>query len=389
MEPSNMRILNRLSLPAALTAAALVAACDEQKFRASNEAHYQADEPGEGAKKTEGKEGKAEAKDAKKEEGIKIDRSLLAQFDKLPAAFASTKNAPSEAKVSLGKQLYFETRLSKNQDVSCNSCHDLAKYGVDGNPRSFGHKKQLGGRNSPTVYNAAGHFVQFWDGRAADVEAQAKGPILNPAEMAMKDDKAVVAVLNSIPEYQEAFKKAFPDAKDPVSYDNLALAIGAFERTLTTPAPFDKYLAGDEAALNDEEKKGFALFLATGCTTCHTGVTVGGSMYQKLGLAKPWDRPITDSGRKAITKQDVDNLMFKVPSLRNVAKTGPYFHDGSIATLDEAVTLMAKYQLGKELKADEVKSIVTFLGALTGELPKITPPALPPSSPKTPKPDPT
>lgn len=141
MEPSNMRILNRLSLPAALTAAALVAACDEQKFRASNEAHYQADEPGEGAHKAEGKESKAEAKDAKKEEGVKIDRSLLAQFDKLPAAFASPKNAPSEAKVALGKQLYFETRLSKNQDVSCNSCHDLAKYGVDGNPRSFGHKK--------------------------------------------------------------------------------------------------------------------------------------------------------------------------------------------------------------------------------------------------------
>ena len=184
--------------------------------------------------------------------------------------------------------LYYEPRLSKGQDISCNSCHMLDKYGVDLQPTSDGHKGKQGDRNSPTVYNAAGHFVQFWDGRAADVEEQAKGPVMNPVEMAMPSEKRVVAVLKSIPEYVELFKQAFPEDKDPVSYRNMARAIGAFERKLVTPSRWDKFLRGDSRALTNEEKAGFNLFMETGCQACHMGTYLGGNMYQMLGLAKPW-----------------------------------------------------------------------------------------------------
>src|SRR5262249_16399818 len=197
------------------------------------------------------------------------------------------------------------------------------------------------GRNSATTFNAAAEFVQFWDGRAADVEAQAKGPVLNPVEMAMGSDAAVVAVLETIPGYAPLFKAAFPQDAKPITYDNMARAIGAFERRLITPSPFDKFLAGDTAALDDAQVQGLQTFLDTGCTTCHQGVGIGGGMYQKIGLVRPY--ATLDEGRAAITKNPADKQFFKVPSLRNVAKTAPYFHDGSIDTLDKAIRTMAAF----------------------------------------------
>ncbi|HWV37356.1 MAG TPA: cytochrome-c peroxidase [Vulgatibacter sp.] len=319
-----------------------------------------------------------------------IDKALLAAFGKLPASIDRKEGPASEAMVALGRALYYDTRLSKNHDLSCNSCHDLAAYGVDGKAFSPGHKGQLGGRNSPTVYNAAGRHLQFWDGRAADVEEQALGPVMNPVEMAMPDEARVVETLRSIPGYVEMFAKAFPNEEDPVTFVNMGKAIGAFERGLVTPSRWDRFLDGEEDALTDEEKAGFNTFVSSGCTTCHSGTYVGGSMFQKLGLVKPWPSD-KDLGRYEATKAEADKMMFNVPSLRNVAKTAPYFHDGSVETLDEAVHLMARHQVGKELSDAEVKSIVTFLGSLTGEIPEayIAKPELPPSTDKTPKPDPT
>ncbi|HVJ91132.1 MAG TPA: cytochrome-c peroxidase [Labilithrix sp.] len=318
-----------------------------------------------------------------------VDRALLAAFPALPEKMLPPGGTISDDAVALGKELYFDARLSKNQDISCNSCHQLDTYGVDNKPTSPGHKGQLGGRNSPTVYNAALHGAQFWDGRAKDVEAQALGPILNPVEMAMKDEAAVLAVIRSIPEYVASFKKAFPTDKEPVTYVNLGKAIGAFERTLVTPSRFDKYVAGDDSALTEDERAGLAKFLDVGCNTCHTGAAVGGRDFKKLGQAKPWPTEIKDNGRFDVTKDPADKHLFKVPSLRNIEKTGPYFHDGSVTTLDEAVRLMALHQLGKELSPADVSSIVTFLKSLTGELPKIDKPELPKSTAKTPKADPT
>jgi len=321
---------------------------------------------------------------------VTIDKALLASFGKLPEVMEAEGRELTDEKIALGRMLYFDKRLSKNQDVACNSCHMLDKFGVDNEPTSKGHKEQRGGRNSPTVYNAASHVAQFWDGRAKDVEEQAKGPVLNPVEMAMPSEAAVVKVLKSIPGYADPFKAAFPGDKDPITYENMAVAIGAFERKLVTRSKWDAFLAGDDKALTDAEKKGFNEFAAAGCPTCHSGAFVGGHMFQKLGLAKPWPSD-KDQGRFEVTKNDADKMMFKVPSLRNVAKTGPYFHDGSVADLGEAVKMMAEHQLAKELSKEQIDSIVAFLGSLTGELPTdyIAEPTLPESGPKTPKPDPT
>lgn len=296
-------------------------------------------------------------------------------------------NPATEARITLGRMLYFDARLSKNQAISCNTCHDLASYGVDGEPTSSGHKGQRGTRNSPTTYNAALHIAQFWDGRAADVEEQAKGPVLNPVEMAMPDGATVVKVLKSVPGYVPLFQAAFPDAADPITYDNVAAAIGAFERGLVTPSPFDEFLAGDAAALTTEQRAGLETFMHTGCATCHNGTGMGGGMYQKIGLIKAFDT--TDTGRAEVTGSDADKFMFKVPSLRNITETAPYFHDGQVATLENAVSLMAEHQLGKTLTATQVKEILAFLGSLKGELPAeyIVEPTLPPSGPDTPQPD--
>ena len=260
---------------------------------------------------------------------------------------------------------------------------------MDGEATSPGHKGQRGDRNSPTVYNAGHHIAQFWDGRAADLEEQAKGPILNPVEMAMASEAAVLTVVKSMPEYVDAFKKAFPDEAAPVTYDNLAKAIGAFERKLTTPSDFDGWLAGDETALPDAAVRGFAAFTKLGCPTCHVGPAVGGTTFQKLGIVKPWEDE-SDVGRMAVTEKEADKLVFRVPSLRNIEKTGPYFHKGQITELKEVVRLMAWHQLGVEISDEDRDDILAFLKSLTGKLPTeyIQPPTLPPSSPTTPKADP-
>ncbi|MBA3974917.1 MAG: cytochrome-c peroxidase [Candidatus Solibacter sp.] len=318
---------------------------------------------------------------------VEIDASRLRLFKPLPARVDVKPGGPEAERVALGRMLYYEPRLSKGHDIACNDCHLLDKYGVDNQPTSGGHKGRKGDRNSPTVYNAALHFTQFWDGRAADVEEQAKGPILNPVEMAMPDEKRVVAVMKSIPGYAAAFKAAFPDQKDPITYDNIANAIGTFERGLLTPSRWDKFLKGD-AALTNEEKAGFNAFLEAGCQTCHMGVLIGGNLYQKLGLAKAYPE-LKDEGRAKVTKEEGDKFFFKVPSLRNIEKTGPYFHDGKVVTLVESVKQMGEYQLGAPLKDEQVKAIIAWLKSLTGEIPAdyIRKPELPPSGPNTPKPD--
>ena len=316
-----------------------------------------------------------------------IEPAQLKMFKPIPASIPPQAGAITAEQVALGRMLYYDARLSKSQKISCNSCHDLAKFGVDNESTSAGHRGQRGDRNSPTVYNAAGHFVQFWDGRAKDVEEQAKGPVLNPVEMAMGSDRDVVAVLKSMPEYVAAFQKAFPEAKDPVTYDNFGKAVGAFERGLVTPSRWDKFLSGDDAALTPAEKAGFVEFSNAGCPTCHAGTYLGGNMFQKLGVAKTWS-DTSDAGRAKVTKSDADQLVFKVPSLRNIEKTGPYLHNGKTETLPEVIATMSDYQLGKQLSPAEVASIETFLKSLTGTVPEdyIKAPDLPKSGPKTPKP---
>ncbi len=308
-------------------------------------------------------------------------------FGTLATEATSAANPITEAKVDLGRMLYYDARLSKSQEISCNSCHQLDGFGVDGEPTSPGHKGQRGGRNSPTVYNAAFHLAQFWDGRAPDVEEQAKGPVLNPIEMAMPSEEATVALLKSIPGYAPLFAEAFPNQPDPITYDNMARAIGAFERKLVTPGRFDAFLAGDEGALSDTEVAGLELFMQAGCISCHVGPTVGGTLFQKLGLVKPY--PTKDTGRFEVTGNEADRFVFKVPSLRNVARTAPYFHDGSIATLDDAIRTMGQYQLGRSFTDAETASIRAFLGSLTGDVDAtyIARPTLPESGASTPGPD--
>lgn len=289
-------------------------------------------------------------------------------FAPLPEQVVDPNNPITPEKVVLGKKLFFETKLSLGQDISCNSCHNLDSFGVDNKPTSPGHKGQLGNRNSPSVYNAALHFAQFWDGRAANVEEQALGPVLNPKEMAMPKEEVVMERLQSEPEYVSMFIAAFPGEEKSLTFKNMGRAIGAFERTLLTPSRFDKYLAGDEAVLSAQEKKGLETFVSVGCTACHSGVGVGGGMFQKLGLVKPFETK--DEGRFEVTKNPADKYFFKVPSLRNIVKTGPYFHDGSVKTLEEAVRLMGEHQLGRKLSNEQIADIIAFLGTLTGEVKK-------------------
>lgn len=296
------------------------------------------------------------------------DLSWKAAFAPLPDQAPAIENPLSQEKIALGKSLYFDTRLSKDQKISCNSCHNLSTFGVDNEPTSPGHLGQRGNRNSPTTFNAALHMAQFWDGRAGTVEQQALGPILNPKEMAMESEAKVIERLKADPKTVAAFKAAFPGEKNPLTYANVGKAIGAFERTLITPSRFDEFLKGKEDALTAQEKNGAKLFVQSGCIACHNGATIGGQMYQKLGLVKEY--PTNDLGRFEHTKNESDKKLFKVPSLRNVTKTGPYYHDGSVASLESAVSLMAEHQLGKQLPTEEVADIVAFLGALTAE-PKI------------------
>ena len=307
----------------------------------------------------------------------------------LPASAPNPANPTSEARVDLGRMLYFDARLSKNHDISCNSCHRLDAFGVDGEPTSPGHRGQRGDRNSPTVYNAALHVAQFWDGRAPDVEAQAGGPVLNPIEMASPSEEHVVAVLASIPGYSAAFEAAFPESEVPLSYAHMTLAIGAFERNLLTPGRFDRFLAGDLDSLDGAERRGLATFFEVGCNTCHMGPGVGGTLYRRLGLVYPYETE--DRGRENLTGEASDRHVFKVPSLRNVAETGPWLHDGSIDDLAEVVRLMGYHQLGRELMPGQVADLVAFLTSLTGEVDAgyVAVPVLPASGPDTPAPDPS
>ena len=308
-------------------------------------------------------------------------------FGPLPGVAESPANPITEAKVELGRMLYYEARLSRSHEISCNSCHMLDRFGVDGEATSPGHKGQRGDRNSPSTYNAALHVAQFWDGRAADVEEQSTGPMMNPVEMAMPGPEQVIQTLVSIPGYGEAFREAFPDDPRPVNLGNVALAIGAFERGLLTPGPLDRFMEGDLEALDAAQQRGLRTFVATGCTTCHNGTAVGGAMFQKLGLVHAYETE--DVGREKVTGAETDRFVFKVPSLRNVAETGPWFHDGSVKSLDEAVRLMAWHQLGRELTGAEVRDILAFLGSLTGEIDwgYVAAPELPMGSAATPKPD--
>lgn len=282
--------------------------------------------------------------------------------DKMPG---SEKDTPEL--ISLGEKLYHDVRLSVKDNQSCNTCHDVNNAGVDRLPVSDGSVVgKIGRRNSPTVYNAGFHFAQFWDYRSPDLVDQAKGPILNPDEMGMPDEATVVAKLSAIEEYQKLFPVAFPNDPNPITYQNIANAIGAFERTLVSKSKFDDYLAGNQNAMNNAEIKGLKDFMDVGCITCHTGSTLGGNMAQKMGLAKPY-RNKEDMGRFEVTKNDAEKYMFKVASLRNVELTTPYYHDGSVNKLEDAVWEMADVNLGKNLSKEDLASITTFLKALTDE----------------------
>lgn len=284
-------------------------------------------------------------------------------FKPLSAAAAPA----SVAKVELGRKLFHETKLSRAGNLSCASCHGIETFGVDRQPTSTGFKDQKGDRNSPTVLNAHLHLAQFWDGRAETLADQAKGPILNPVEMAMPSEAEAVKAIKGAEGYGADFKTAFPDAVDPITYDNIAVAIAAFEETLVTPSRFDRFLTGDSKALTDAERDGLKLFIDKGCVSCHAGIAVGGQMYQKVGLLSPYENT-KDLGRFNVTKNEADKFVFKVPSLRNVNQTHPYFHDGQVATLEEAVRKMGKLQLGADLKDAEVLAITAFLGSLEGDI---------------------
>jgi cytochrome c peroxidase len=295
------------------------------------------------------------------------------RFAPLPSEAPNPENPVTQAKIDLGKKLYYDTRLSKDGNVSCNSCHDLATFGVDNEPTSDGDDGSVGDRNSPTVLNAALHQTQFWDGRAKDVEEQAGMPITNPVEMAIPSEEFLVNRLAASADYPSLFAEAFPEDAEPLVYANIGRALGAFERTLLTPSRFDAYLEGDQDALSDQEKAGLEKFIQLGCTTCHNGVNVGAYSFQKFGVfGDYWEHTGSkkvDEGRFAVTENEGDKFVFRVASLRNVAETGPYFHDGSVENLDLTIRIMVKLQLGIELRNDEIENLVAFLGSLSGEVP--------------------
>jgi len=290
------------------------------------------------------------------------------------------------AKVELGKKLFFDPRLSKSGFISCNSCHNLGMGGADNLKSSIGDKWQKGPINSPTVLNSRNNLAQFWDGRAKDLKAQAGGPIANPGEMALTHELAV-DMLRSIPQYVSEFKAVF--GNDKLTIDEVTTAIAAFEDTLVTPnSRFDQWLKGNKKALKADELAGYKLFKDSGCVACHNGPNVGGTSFQKMGIVEPFKTTSTAEGRSAVTGKDADRLNFKVPTLRNVELTYPYFHDGSADTLAQAVTTMGRLQLGRTFSDTETTQIVAFLKTLTGDQPKMTLPVLPPSSDATKRPQP-
>lgn len=301
------------------------------------------------------------------------------------------ENVLTPERVELGKMLFFEPRLSASGLISCNTCHNLGMGGDDNLETSIGHGWAKGPRNAPTVLNAVFNIAQFWDGRAEDLKAQAKGPIQAGVEMANRPQR-VVATINSMPEYVERFENAFPGVSEPVSFDNVAAAIEAFEATLLTPGSrFDRFLGGQADALNEAEQQGLRLFMDKGCAGCHGGVNLGGNGYYTFGVVeKPGADilPPGDKGRYRVTKTATDAYVFRSPPLRNVALTAPYFHSGKIWRLREAVAIMGSSQLGQELSEQEIDGITAFLHTLTGEQPKVEYPILPVESDTTPRPQP-
>jgi cytochrome c peroxidase len=307
----------------------------------------------------------------------------------VPYGTPEMKNDPiSGDKVALGKSLFFDPRLSRSSLISCNTCHNLGMGGDDDQETSTGHGWQQGPRNSPTVLNAVYNTAQFWDGRAKDLMEQAKGPVQASVEM-NNTPEAAVETLKSMPGYITLFQKAFPDDKDPVTFDNMARAIEAFEATLVTPdSQFDRYLRGSDSALTDNEKKGLALFLSNGCGDCHSGINMGGTDYFPFGVVEKPDAKVMggDKGRFKVTHSEGDEYVFKSPSLRNIELTAPYFHSGKVWALRDAVHIMGSAQLGKALSESDTDLIVDFLKTTTGKQPQVTYPILPASSVKTPKP---
>jgi len=316
-------------------------------------------------------------------------------LDTLPKTPPIPKDNPmTPTKIELGKQLFFDPRLSLTGNVSCNSCHNVMLGGEDNRAGSVGIKGQVGGRSSPTVWNAAFLSVQFWDGRAATLEDQAKGPLTNPIEMGMPNNEAVIARIKEIPGYVTQFDKVF--GRNALNIDNVAKAIAAYERTLITPdSPYDQFAKGNKKALTASAQRGLKLVQETGCQTCHNGANfagptlpVGTGFYQKFPTipGSEYDakyKPTADLGRYEVTKNEGEKNMFRVPTWRNIALTAPYFHNGSVATLDEAVRVMAKTQLNKSLKENEVSDIVAFLESLTGKFPEQKMPHLPAYAGKT------
>ena len=312
------------------------------------------------------------------------------------AALAAQRNEPiqpiepapvtDQAKVELGKQLFFDPRLSKSGFISCNSCHNLSMGGSDNLPTSIGHNWQEGPINSPTVLNSSLNLAQFWDGRAGDLQEQAGGPIANPMEMGFTHDLAV-GVIESIPQYVESIKNVYK--VDKITINEITDAIAEFEKTLVTPnARFDQWLKGDDKALTAYELEGYNLFKSVGCTACHNGVNVGGNSFQKMGLYEEYITKNPAEGVAGLSGEDTDRFKFKVPTLRNVELTYPYFHDGAYWKLEDAVDVMARLQLGRKLETDEIAKITAFLKTLTGEQPGFQLPMLPPSNNSTPIPEP-
>ena len=301
------------------------------------------------------------------------------------AALLDSVNIPKtpqqEAKIELGKMLWFDPRLSLSGKVSCNTCHDLSTNGADTKPLSIGYAGRKGTVNSPTVFNAEKQIAQFWDGRAKTLAEQATGPITNPLEMAMTPELAE-GVIRSIPGYRPYFEKAF-GSKNP-TFSEIAEALAAFETTLTTPnAPFERYLKGDKNALTQQQIDGLKLFRRSGCIRCHSGNLLGGTSFQKVGSVRPYVTDNSSKGRMDVSGKPWDEMMFKVPTLLNVERTAPYFHDGAVKTLPDAVKKMADIQLDMNLSEKQVEEIVAFLESLNGELPKIEKPTRPPSGPET------
>ncbi|MBL8177268.1 MAG: cytochrome-c peroxidase [Bryobacterales bacterium] len=318
-------------------------------------------------------------------------RQAQAAFRPIPAtAPALRSNLSNPAKLELGKMLFFDPRLSSSWLISCNTCHNVGLGGVDLLETSIGHGWQKGPRNSPTVLNAVFNMAQFWDGRAKDLKEQAMGPVQAAVEMNSTPARTV-KTLKSIPQYVSQFRKAFPGESDPVSFENMARAIEVFEASLITPdSAFDKYLRGEPAALNAQQKEGLEAFMSKGCRSCHGGVNLGGQGYFPFGVvAKPGAEvlPPGDKGRFAVTKTASDEYVFKSPSLRNIALTGPYFHSGKVWDLRQAVGIMGSSQLGATLTEKETDAIVAFLQTLTGRQPEVTHPVLPPHTKETPLPD--